>query len=111
MLYLSAELYEQLGRVGAVGSQAAHRRAEVGQTGDGFAGLGGSAGSFVLTRAGCRAGGEASATCRCQAHQPDQSPDVGQTQRLQTGCQAAARATVREIKEEGGTGEGSHSLF
>lgn len=46
--YLSAELHQQLGSVGAVGGQAAHRRAEVGQAGDGFAGLGGATGTLAV---------------------------------------------------------------
>lgn len=106
-LYLRAELHQQLCCVGTVGGQAAHRCAEVRKAGDGFTGLGASTGPFGVSRAGCGAGGETGASCCCQTHQPDQSPDVCQTQRLQTSRKAAARATVEpegrqcEGKEEG----------
>lgn len=93
IVYLSAELHQQLGCVGTVGGQAAHCCAEVSQTGDGFARLGGPPGPFGVAGAGCRTGGKTGSACCRQAHQPDQSPDVSQTKRLQTCCKAAARAT------------------
>lgn len=93
-VYLCAELHQQLCRVGAVGGQAAHGGAEVSQTGDGFARLGRSAGPFGVAGASCWTGGEASTACRRKAHQPDQSPDVSQTKRLQAGCKTAAGAAV-----------------
>lgn len=97
-MYLSAELHQQLGSVGTVGGQAAHCCAEVSQAGDGFAGLGGPSRPFSVTRAGCRTGGKTCSARRRQAHQSDQSPDVGQTERLQTCCQAAAR-TAEWVEE------------
>lgn len=48
ILYLRAELNQQLGSIGAVGGQAADCCAEVGQAGDGFAGLGGATGTLAL---------------------------------------------------------------
>lgn len=106
IVYLSAELHQQLGGVGTVGGQAAHCCAEVSQTGDGFARLGGSTGPFSVAGACCRTGGETGSACSRQAHQPDQSPDVSQTERLQTCCKAAARAAVREGRKGGGGKEG-----
>ena len=106
MMYLSAELHQQLGSVGAVGGQAAHSCAEVSQTGDGFARFGGPTGPFRVTGARCWTGGKTGSACSRQTHQPDQSPDVGQTQRLQTGCQAAAGATVMEGERGEYRGEG-----
>lgn len=107
--YLRAELHQQFGSIGTVGGQAAHCCAEVGQTGDGFAGLGGPAGSFGVARAGCRTGGKAGAACCCQAHQSDESPDVSQSERLQTGCEAAAGTAVWEGGRE--RGEKSKNSF
>lgn len=106
IVYLSAELHQQFGSIRTVGGQAAHRCAEVSQTGDGFAGLGGPTGPFSVAGAGCRTGGQTGSACCRQAHQPDQSPDVGQTERLQTCCKAAARATVWEGRKGGGGGGG-----
>lgn len=95
-LYLSAELHQQLSCIGTVGCQAAHCSTEVCQAGDWFIGLGGSTGPVAVSRAGCGTGGETCATRCCQTHQPNQSPNVCQAQRLQTSCKAAARATVGE---------------
>ena len=95
-MYLSAELHQQLGSVGTVGGQAAHRCAEVRQAGDGFARLGGSTRPLRVTRPRDGTGGETGSARRRQAHQSDQGPDVSQTQRLQSCCEAAARATERE---------------
>lgn len=95
-LYLSAELHQQLSCIGTVGCQTAHCSAEVCQAGDWFISLGGPAGPVAVSRARCGTGGETGTTRCCQTHQPNQSPDVCQAQRLQTSCKAAARATVGE---------------
>lgn len=54
VVYLSTELHQQLGSIGTVGSQTAHRCAEVSQTGYGFAGLVSPTRPFSMPRAGCR---------------------------------------------------------
>lgn len=99
-MYLGAELHQQFGSIRTVGGQAAHCSAEIGQAGYGFAGLSNSTGPFSMAGAGCGTGRKTSTTCCCQTHQSDQGPDVGQAQRFQTSCKAAAGTT-----EEGMVGE------
>lgn len=104
-MYLRAELHQQLGSVGTVGGQAANCRAEVSQARDGLARFRSSTGPFSVAGTWCRTRGKTSTACRGKAHQPDQSPDVSQTKRLQACCKATAWATMWQGRKGGEDGQ------